>query len=272
MGEYSEGIYKIDEDMHGLKSRMKFSNITDHSFWDARYAGNKPRYSLYDPFYGKRGLLAKTLSPWLRKANDILEIGCGSSRYMMFFSIVAGLNTYGLDFSREGLQNLQRMAAVHGINFRLHSGDMFEVNLEGRKFDIVFHSGLVEHFSNLDLFFERCRFFCKDNGLMIFLMPNMQNLAWSWHSRLCPINFNAHIPYTKERIIHWLSRYFTVTIARPWGYPQLYAGGLPESVLATLIRYVNIGLILWISFAVVGYKGSVSKRLASTWLFVCRAR
>lgn len=251
---------------------MKFSNITDHTFWDSKYAINKPRYSLHDPFYGKRGLLAKTLLPWLKDAKDVLEIGCGSSRFLMFFNMVAGRDTYGIDFSNEGLRNLQIMAEHHGINHKLYFGDVFEHDLEGRKFDIVFHSGLVEHFSNLDIFFKRCRFFCKDRAIMIFMMPNMQNMAWSWHRRVCPVNFKAHIHYTREKVIQGLSPYFTVTVARPWGYPQLYAGGTPESFLAKLLKWANIGIMLFISLTIWGYKGSVGKRLASTWLFLCQVK
>ena len=253
-------------------SETKFSNITDRSFWDAKYVRHRPRYSLYDPFYGRKGLLAKTLLPWLNNAKDVLEIGCGSSRFLMFFNMVAGLDTYGLDFSVEGLRSLQMMAEHHGIHHTLYLGDMFEQELEGRKFDIVFHSGLVEHFSDLALFFDRCRFFCKENGRMIFMMPNMQNLAWKWHRRVCPANFEAHIKYTKDTIIQELSRHFTVAVSRPWGYPQLYAGGPPESVSARLLKFMNIGLILLISFTIPGYKGSVGDRLASTLLFLCQAK
>ena len=105
---------------------MEFSNITDRFFWDAKYARNNVRYSLHDPFYGRKGLLGKALLPWLKEANNVLELGCGSSRYMMFFNIVAGLKTFGIDFSKEGLWNLKVMAASHGIKHNLFYGDMFE--------------------------------------------------------------------------------------------------------------------------------------------------
>lgn len=249
---------------------MRFSNVTDHSFWDAKYALSKPHYSLKDPYYGERGLLVRTFIPWLEGAKNILEIGCGSSRYLMFFNMVANLDTYGIDFSVEGLQNLKSMSSHHRIEHKLYYGDMFLHEIEGKKFDVVFHSGLVEHFSDLPLLFERCRFFCKDCGLMIFLMPNMQNLAWRWHRLLCPVNFGAHIKYTNEQIILAASKYFTPIMNRAWGYPQLYAGGPPESVLAKIVKYINLGLVLWISLTVLGYTGSVNRNLASTWLSVCK--
>ncbi len=251
---------------------MKSSNITNHSFWDAKYTQRKSRYFLSDPLYGKRGLLAKTFLEWLNGANNVLEIGCGSSRYLMFFNLVAGLDTYGIDFSVRGLHNLKMMAATHGIKHKLWYGDMFREEIDGKKFDVVFHSGLAEHFSDLDLFFERCRFFCRDDSLMVFLVPNLQNMAWRWHKRLCPVNFKAHIRYTKEEIIQALLPYFTVSYLRPWGYPQLYAGGTPECLVAKVIKYMNLGLIFWISFTVFGYKGYVNERFASSWLFICRSR
>lgn len=251
---------------------LSFSNITERAFWDAKYSSGRVHYSLHDPLYGRRGLLAKTLLPWVSGAGDVLEIGCGSSRYMMFFKMVAGLDTYGIDFSVEGLQRLEEMAASHGIRHKLYYGDLFENELEGRKFNVVFHSGLVEHFSDLGLFFERCRFFCKQDGLLIFLLPNMQNLAWKWHSYLCPVNFRSHIPYTRDAIVQGLRSLFNVVYARPWGYPQVYAGGPPESMIASMFKYVNLGIMLWISFTVFGYRGSINSCLSSSWLFICKAR
>ena len=251
---------------------MKTSNITSQPFWDDKYGRYTPHYSLLDPFYGNRGLLAKNLLIWLKNAEDVFEIGCGSSRYMMFFSMVAGLKTYGIDFSREGLRNLELMARRRGVVHKLYFGDMFEHDMDGRKFDVVFHSGLVEHFSDLDLLFDRCRFFTKPKGLMIFLMPNMQNLAWKWHRRLCPHNFEAHIPYTNKVVADALLKYFRLVACRPWGYPQLYAGGTPESLPAVFVKYLNVFLILLIFITVPGYRGSVNKLLASTWLFVCRPK
>lgn len=251
---------------------MTFSNLTDRSFWDAKYKPKKTPYHLYDPYYGKKGLLSKTLLPWLNGAENVFEIGCGSSRYLMFFNLIAGLKTYGIDFSIEGLQSLKLMAKKSGVNHNLYFGDMFADEISKKKFDVVFHSGLVEHFSNIDLFFERCRFFCKNDGLMIFLMPNMQNFAWRWHKKLCPSNYKAHIPYTKKDIISAASKYFDFFVARPWGYPQLYAGGPPESILAKLLKHLNIALSLWISCTIFGYKGTVDRALASTWLFICKPR
>jgi 2-polyprenyl-3-methyl-5-hydroxy-6-metoxy-1,4-benzoquinol methylase len=245
-------------------------NITDPSFWDAKYRRTIPRYSLYDPLYGKRGLLAKTLLPWFKDKKNILEIGCGSSRFMMLFRLVAGLDTYGIDFSIEGIQALRAMAGRYAISHQIYFGDMLLHDLEGLKFDVVFHSGMVEHFSNLKVFFERCRFFCKDNGLMVFLMPNMQNMAWKWHRRLCPKNFKAHIPYTKEDIIRGISPQFKLIRVGPWGYPQLYAGGPPESIYGLILKYLNMALIAWISCIMPGYRGIVPQSLASAWLFVCK--
>ncbi len=251
---------------------MKFSNLTDHAFWHAKYRLGRPRYRTFDPYYGKNGLLARAFAPWLKGVENVFEIGCGSSRYMMFFNLVAGLETYGLDFSAQGLENLERMAEDHNIVHRLCLGDMFEHEMDGRKFDLVFHSGLVEHFTDLGAFFKRCRFFCRDRGLMIFLMPNMQNLAWQWHQRICPNNFAAHIRYEPKKIAQAMSPYFTLTRAQSWGYPQLYAGGPPESIPAFTLKYINLGLMLWISYLVPNYQGTVGKRLASTWFFVCRAK
>jgi ubiquinone/menaquinone biosynthesis C-methylase UbiE len=251
---------------------MNFSNITDHEFWDKKYSRFRPHYYFFDPYYGRDGLLNRSLKPWIKDAQNVLEIGCGSSRYLMFFNLVAGMETYGIDFAKRGLWNLQMMARDHSIKHHLHLGDMFEMDLEDKKFDLVFHSGLIEHFSDLDRVFDRCHFFCRKNGLMIFLVPNMHNIAWSWHEKICPNNYKAHIKYRKSDIINSLNPYFTLIKIRNWGYPQLYAGSPPETFPAFLLKYINIGLMLCVSCFSIRYKGSTSNHLSSTWLFICRAK
>lgn len=249
---------------------MKFSNITDQDFWDSKYARAKPRYRLWDPFYGKGGLLDKTLSPWLDGIEDVLELGCGSSRFLMYFNMVAGLETFGLDFSAQGIAGLKAMAKPHNVNHQLFFGDMFEQDLDGRKFDLVFHSGLVEHFEDLSKVFQRSAFFCRDGGLMIFIIPNMQNLAWSWHRSISPDNYQGHIRYTKDDMMEALGAHFELLYSRSWGFPQIFAGGPPESGAGYLLKYLNMGLMLWISYTVPKYRGKVGERLASSRIFVCR--
>lgn len=249
---------------------MTNSNITDELFWDKKYKRTRLRYYTADPIYGKNGLLAKTLSPWLQSGKTILELGCGSSRFMMFFKKMAGLETYGIDFSAEGLAALKQMAASQKMNHNLFLGDMFDHDIDNQKFDIVFHSGLVEHFSDLGLFFKRCHFFCKKDGLMIFFMPNMQNKAWSWHKKICPENYKSHIRYNKNQIIKSLSKDFCLIEARPWGYPQLYAGGPPESVAAMIAKFLYYVIIVLISICSNNYKGNVNEKWSSSWLFICK--
>ena len=246
-------------------------NLADQQFWDSKYLKLKRRYFLRDPLYGKNGLFARTLNPWLGGVENVLELGCGSSRFLMYFKIVAGLDTYGLDFSPEGLQGLREMAKAHNVEHSLYSGDMFELDLEDEKFDLVFHAGLVEHFTDPDRVFLRCRFFTKPGGLMIFIIPNMQNRAWGWHEKICPKNFQAHIPYTPDEMTTAMLKYFETLKSKPWGYPQVYAGGPPETMAASALKYLNLGLIFGISLISPKYRGSNNPKLAGSRLFVCRA-
>ena len=247
-------------------------NVTSPKFWNDKYKKSISRYHLSDPYYGQNGLLAKTLLPKLEKENDVLELGCGNSRYLMFFNLVGGLKTHGIDYSKEGIEQLEQMATLHNIRHHLIFNDMFHEDVEGRKFDLVFHAGLVEHFEQLAVFFERCRFFCRPDGHLIFLMPNMHNVAWKLHKYLCPSNFSAHIPYTSEQVCEALSLHFSDVRCQSWGVPQLYAGGPPEKPLAYMLKYFNLfGMLCFLSLSP-WYKGYIGSRFASTWLFEAKAR
>ena len=74
------------------------------------------------------------------------------------------------------------------------------------------------------------------------------------------------------QVVKALQPYFKVITLRSWGYPQLYAGGPPEKFPAILLKHLNLGLMLWISYCVIGYQGTVGKSLASSWLFRCQAK
>jgi len=251
---------------------MKYTNLTDNVFWDAAYLRKSNKYFRFDPLYGDKGILNRTLAPWIKHSIEVLELGCGASRFLMYFNLVAGLRTYGLDFSRQGLQNLEEMAKTYKIYHELYYGDLFEADLCGKKYDIVFHAGLAEHFKDLNCFFSRCRFFCKPGGLMIFFIPNMKNHAWSWHNRICPKNYKAHIHYSKNEIIQALEPFFTLLETKSWGYLQLYAGGPPETIAANVLKYMNYLIIILTTIFAVNYKGNISQTWAGSLLFICKAK
>jgi len=247
-------------------------NVTNPKFWNDKYKKSYCKYHLSNPYYGRNGLFAKTILPKLNNVDDVLELGCGNSQYLMFFSLVGGLETYGIDYSKKGLAQLEQMSAAHNVRHHLVYNDMFLEDIGGKKFELVFHAGLVEHFEQLDVFFERCHFFCQPGGHMIFLMPNMQNLAWKLHKYLCPDNFSAHIPYTSKQVCAALSLHFSEVTCQSWGVPQLYAGGPPEKTMAYMLKYINLAWMLFFLSVFPRYKGFTGSRFASTWLFEAKAK
>lgn len=248
------------------------SNITDNEFWDNKYYRGNPTYLLLDPYFGRNGLFHRKFGCFIEYNSNVLELGCGASKYLMFFKLIMGLETYGIDFSAEGIEKLNIMANKKGIEHNVVLGDFFEVDMDERKFDLIFHAGLMEHFKNPLLLVERCRFFCKDNGLMIFLIPNFINKAWSYHSKICPLNAAAHIRYSKENIEKALDDKFELVETGFWGYPQIYAGGVPEAAAARILQKLNVLIAFLISASRPKYSGCSNSIWTSTVYFVCKPK
>jgi ubiquinone/menaquinone biosynthesis C-methylase UbiE len=248
------------------------TSTTDKEYWDDRYEKNIPSYDLSHHFYGRRGLFYRKFAGFMENCSNVIELGCGSSKYLMFFKMVMGLETYGIDFSTTGCEKLEMMAERSGTKHKVVVGDIFQEDMGGMKFDLVFHAGLIEHFKNPSEVVERSRFFCRDDGLLICLLPNFSSKAWVYHSKICPLNDSIHIHYSGEYIKTAIEEKFEIEESGFWGYPQIYAGGIPETRVAHLIMHLNSLTVLSISAARPKYMGCCRPGWASTIYFVCKAK
>ncbi len=131
-------------------------NIWDN-VWEGRKFISDYSLKLYD-FLGN-------LSKKLEKNSKILEVGCGSGEGLAMFR---GHEIYGVDKSKKSVELSKKYTK------NIFEADAVELPFEDNYFDIVYSSGLLEHFDDNKagkIISEMARVI-KQNGRVIIIVPN----------------------------------------------------------------------------------------------------
>jgi ubiquinone/menaquinone biosynthesis C-methylase UbiE len=111
------------------------------------------------------------------RGKKILEIGAGTGRDS-FPLIENGADVYQLDYAENSLKILRQIAEQRNLHPHIVGGDAFALPFEENTFDVVFHQGLLEHFSRAraeKLLRENIRVL-KPGGLLLVDVPQRYHL------------------------------------------------------------------------------------------------
>jgi len=118
------------------------------------------------------------LSPYRRNDLSVLEVGCGGGKYLVQFAL-NNWRTVGIDCSKEVLNRARNYieevsnSCQRNLDTELICGDFMGFNFS-EKFDLVFHSGVIEHYLDKD---ERMSFLrkmfeiTKPGGYTVSIVP-----------------------------------------------------------------------------------------------------
>jgi SAM-dependent methyltransferase len=133
---------------------------------------------------------AKTAS----RAGSLIEIGCGASAWLPFFAKEMGYRLAGIDYSPAGIHIVRKNLEVLGIDGHIVEGDLFnETLLPVGTFDVVYSSGFIEHFPQVNPVMRRFSNLLKPGGLMITIVPNLQGLPGFLQRRLDRAIYDQHV-------------------------------------------------------------------------------
>lgn len=96
----------------------------------------------------------------------VIEVGCGTGQTM--WELSRNHTTIGLDISPIALER-----AKHNCHYRIQ-GDIFTLPFKDNSFDLVYNSGVIEHFpypKNLAALKEMMRI-AKPGGTVVVIVPN----------------------------------------------------------------------------------------------------
>jgi SAM-dependent methyltransferase len=166
------------------------------------------------------------------RGKQILEIGCGNSVFLPYFSKQFGFEVSGIDYSELGCDTARRALERECVRGKIYLADFFDPPdfLLGH-FDVAISIGVVEHFEDTATCIQACSSFVRPGGILITLIPNLAGLIGSLQKLLARSIYDVHVPLTHrdlvsahgkagikvERCEHLLTVNFSVLNLESWG-------------------------------------------------------
>ncbi|MDR1984196.1 MAG: class I SAM-dependent methyltransferase [Prevotellaceae bacterium] len=115
----------------------------------------------------------KLLKKYLPVNSDynFIELGSSPGNNLVYFAKTFHYNVTGLDYA--GVDVTRNYLCKHNVISVLVDEDMFEWKSEN-KYDVVFSTGVVEHFDPIDTVFDIHKNACKQGGYIIICIPNIR--------------------------------------------------------------------------------------------------
>lgn len=128
-------------------------------------------------------------------ALSVIELGCGNSIWLVYFSRYFGAAVAGLDYTDSGCETARAIASHYKIAADIVKGDLFAPpdGMRGR-YDVVYTNGVVEHFEDTADCIQHCAAFAKKGGHVVTFIPNLAG----WIGRAQKIAdravYDIHVP------------------------------------------------------------------------------
>lgn len=183
--------------------------ITESGYWNALWQAGRTLRPI-DPHkgglrnYAYRHLhreFAAALANTAPQGKQLIEAGCGGSRWLAYFHSTFGCAVSGIDYSPEGCAATQALLNTLAIEGNIILGDLFDPPTDlSQKFDFVVSIGLVEHFADTVAAVTACASLLKPGGTMITLVPNMTG-PLGWLQRFFDrALYEKHLPLSCEQL------------------------------------------------------------------------
>ncbi len=135
----------------------------------------------------------------LSDVNNVFEIGCGSSGFLMECA-KRGKFVGGIDYSIEGIHQLESALDYEGIdNYLFQNDSIFNYSCERLEVDMICSFGFLEHFTNSKDIIERAIKGLKPGGILVSTIPNLMGVNAKLFAEYDPAGWHQHVPYSLEQ-------------------------------------------------------------------------
>ncbi len=164
--------------------------LTDVEYWDGIWQERPRRLWLYRDFDYETVRLLRDAAG--NAPARVLELGAGGSRILPYLARKFGYKVFGADYSLPGCRLLRANLALQGQQDGVVCEDLFQSSLPPDFFDVVYSSGLIEHFDDTRVAIAEHLRVLRPGGRLLLIVPNLQGVQGRiWH-RLAPPLWAKH--------------------------------------------------------------------------------
>jgi SAM-dependent methyltransferase len=181
--------------------------FTHEEYWSEVWSSVEDEIRLLDPRkteYLDQEYHRFFLEALAGRSGRLLEVGCGSSKWLPYLASKFGYRVSSIDYSQ-----IARSRATE-------------------RFDVVIYLGLVEHFADTSKITRSLARYVRPGGLLISASPNLSGILGSIQRLLNRPVYDVHVPFTLQQLAD-AYRQVGLVVQR-----AAYLGGLDFHVLKLL--------------------------------------
>lgn len=171
------------------------ADLTTPQYWNSAWRDERitVRAARSGRIHALVRLVARLLDERGSDGLDVLEIGCAPGTMLAQLATLRPQDRlHGVDFSRPGLVEAERLLAAKGVQATLSYSDFREFAPQ-RKFDLVYSIGFVEHFTDPTAALAQHVRLCAPGGQVAVSVPNHRGRVQEWFiQQLDPRALESH--------------------------------------------------------------------------------
>lgn len=193
MNTSDPNVDKAGKDYWNTTERNQYTPtpVFDPKVAGIRNFGKRMWHKTFESVFGEYG----------GSGTKLLELGCGGSVLLPYFSRQFGFQISGLDYSDQGCQLARNLCQHNGVSAQIICADFFRAPRELLgAFDVVTSFGVVEHFTDTERTVAKFAGFLKAGGMLITTVPNMGGLVGFAQRILAKSVFEKHIVIERDSL------------------------------------------------------------------------
>lgn len=171
--------------IYELKSMKKNNDLAGTEYWDGCYSQKEVK--TWKPQDYLSICLEKAISQQLDKLSStskILEVGCGNSTWIPYFSKKYNVDIDGIDYSPAGCELARRRIELSDAGGTIYCQDIYQdASSLYEKYDFVYSLGVVEHFTDTSNIIKTLLKFLKKGGNLFTEVPNAYSFPYYYISK-----------------------------------------------------------------------------------------